>query len=175
MQALDLKTNTSTTSTRSNILVCKNERLGKLFSSYQGYPSRYSKTSVRMLGTFSSATVTEEIPSPQMPNYFWSGREMNISRWRSTDSWRRRPVSGKKTTSSCVCWLHLFVVCQLVMSLLLSDYLQRLCRRALSGFCRCDDLLYPIRIRRNKCLLKVLILKVPDMSKAALWATSRAL
>lgn len=32
------------------------------------------------------------------------------------------------------CWLHLFVVCQLVMTLFLSEYLQCLCRRALSGF-----------------------------------------
>lgn len=45
---------------------------------------------------------------------------------------------------------------------------------SLSAFWKCDNYLYPIRITWSTHLLEVLIRKMPDMSRGALWATSIA-
>lgn len=55
-------------------------------------------------------------------------------------------MNGFHWSSSCVYWLHLFVVWQLAMRLFLSEYLQCLSsRRALSAFGSLTIVLFPIR------------------------------
>lgn len=76
---------------------------------------------------------------------------------------------SSETTSSCVCWLHLLVVWQPVMSLFLSANLLSLGSASLTTVH--SQSVKPAAY----CTLQVLIVKVPDMSKGALWATSRAM
>ncbi len=95
---------------------------------------------------------------------------MALCNENTDDSWKLFQ-SYSQTTSSCVCWLHLCVVWWLY------SY-QNICSASAHTFSlglEVWQLFIPSSETCYRSLLEVLILTVPDMSRGALCATSRAM